>query len=1235
MSQQQVLLKAAGLYSFPNRLASIPNGALLKAENIVINRDNIAESRRGFKIYGNAMGSGTANTAHQMANYKETLLRHFGSGPGQFLEYDSDAAGTFVTFKFTSTGNVTNTSTTISNIPTTAELFVGMYISGTGIPGNSTISSIIDNTSIVISSAATITTVGATLTFTYNIQEVVTGLRIKSIEQNGNFYFTTSDGIKKISSANAAGFSAARITNAGGVKALDVFASINNNPGFLLAQNIVAYRIVWGIKDANQNLILGTPSERVIIRNANSSLSKTIDLRITIPQSITPTYFYQVYRTAAIPFVLTSTFSGNTTLGSTTITNIANTSSLVVGMTITGTGIPTNSTITSIPSTTSIVISAAATATNTGVNLTVSEELENADPGDEHGLVFEANPTTTDITNGFVTVNDITPESFRGANLYTNSNSGEGIAQANDIPPLAQDITSFKGFTFYANTKTRQRLNLSLLSTTQLKSYRTGSITSNTLANPTVITSANHGLTTGRTITISGSNSTPTINGSRVVTVISTNTFSVPVNVTVAGTAGSWATTDHSQLTITDGTTTNSYRFTTTNTTGNITNGSDVVINIPSTAGISTGLSVSGAGLSEGSTVVEIISATSVRLSEPAIATTAGVPLIFATESITNKYVALSQAATPSQQVDETARSLVRIINNQDSEIVQGFYISGVNDVPGSILLEARKLNQNAFYLNVESVLTGNQFNPALPVSGTTAISDNEVSPNRIYYSKFQQPEAVPLLNYIDVGPKDKEIVRILALRDSLFILKKEGVYRLSGADANSFQVLPFDFSTIIIGADGAVVLNNLIYLFTNQGIATVSDNGVNIISRPIEDQLVKLSSPQYTNFNMASFGVSYESDRAYYFWTVSATTDTNATQCFRFNTFTNSWTKFDLAKRCGIVNIDDDKLYLGAVDTNFLEQERKFFDRTDYADRQFDLNLNTNAVSTNSIILSSVTNASVGDILVQTQYLTIGRFNRLLTKLDRDAILSPKNYVSTLSATPGSNLSAKLDSLINKIATDVGRVAVAGATAAASYTALVPVGTSFIAQETAFNSLVALLNNDTGVAYSNYMTSTGTTEYELPIISINKNTVTVVTDFTYPLIEGPLVLYNHINTDLQFVPQFLADVSMTKHVSEGTYIFEDSSFSKATVSYASDLSGDFEQITINGNGTGIFGSSVYGQGLYGGNGSGVPFRTYIPREKQRCRYMNCRFQHNVAREVFSLYGISLSFNPMSSRGWR
>lgn len=63
-------------------------------------------------------------------------------------------------------------------------------------------------------------------------------------------------------------------------------------------------------------------------------------------------------------------------------------------------------------------------------------------------------------------------------------------------------------------------------------------ITAISIANPTNVTVANHGFPNGATIVFAGSNSTPTIDGSRVVTVVDANSFTVAVNVTGAGTQG-------------------------------------------------------------------------------------------------------------------------------------------------------------------------------------------------------------------------------------------------------------------------------------------------------------------------------------------------------------------------------------------------------------------------------------------------------------------------------------------------------------------------------------------------------------------------------------------------------------------------------------------------------------------------------------------------------------------------
>lgn len=73
-------------------------------------------------------------------------------------------------------------------------------------------------------------------------------------------------------------------------------------------------------------------------------------------------------------------------------------------------------------------------------------------------------------------------------------------------------------------------------------------IESASVANPTVITCTGHGLKSGDVITVVGSNTTPTINGDRTVTYVTDNTFTIPVNVSVAGTKGYFAKKEDAAL---------------------------------------------------------------------------------------------------------------------------------------------------------------------------------------------------------------------------------------------------------------------------------------------------------------------------------------------------------------------------------------------------------------------------------------------------------------------------------------------------------------------------------------------------------------------------------------------------------------------------------------------------------------------------------------------------------------
>lgn len=753
---QAVNLKVKGLYTNPSDLSDAPQGALTVADNIIIDKDDIAEPRRGFgRSYSGF--TGPTDTAQKFAFYQNYLFAHLTSNLLVYYTTKLDST----TANFTGTGSWT-TAGSVS---------------------------------------------------------APSGTKMRFATANQNLYFTTSQGIYKLDAHNNSP------VPAGGYKGLDVTATIvTPSSGTWLASNYsVAYRVVWGIKDANQNLILGAPSSRAVITNTGGSLA-AVQLKVLIPSGVTTAWFFQIYRSASI----------------------------------------------------------------------------NGTPTDELGLVYEANPTSTDISNGYVALfNDIVPDVLRGAMIYTAA-SQQGLANSYERPPLAKDIAVYRNVTFYANTLSKQRLYLNMLAV-----------------------GGTNGVQHGDTLTVGG------------------QVFTAQFN--------------------TENAASKQFAIDSLNTTGNITNTSNQLTNLAVTTGIVAGQSITGTGIPNGTTVSSI-SGTTVTMSANATATTTGLAVTFST------------GASVSQAIQDATDSLCRVVNQNASCTVYAFDTSIPTTLPGQLLFEERSIGGGTF------TATGANTTAWSPsISGSGASSTNDVQLNALYYSLTSQPEAVPLGNYFFVGSADKQILRILPLRDSLFILKEDGVFRLSGLDINSFRVDPFDPTTHLLASESAVVLNNQVFAFTDQGVVSISESGVQVKSRPIEYDLLSLQGQNYSVLQTASFGVAYDTERKYILFVPTLAADTTTTQAYVFNVFTNTWTRWPMAKTCGLVNpgpVGDNKLYLGDATTNYVNQERKSYSYQDYVDYGFQATIS--AVSGTTLTISNSDKINVGDVIYQSSsaYSTVTAVN-------------------------------------------------------------------------------------------------------------------------------------------------------------------------------------------------------------------------------------------------------------------
>ena len=478
-------------------------------------------------------------------------------------------------------------------------------------------------------------------------------------------------------------------------------------------------------------------------------------------------------------------------------------------------------------------------------------------------------------------------------------------------------------------------------------------------------------------------------------------------------------------------------------------------------------------------------------------------------------------SGTAAQNINDTARSLVRVINNSTTNTrLNGFYLSDFDELPGQILVEEKGVGGAAF----SAIFSGSSvaWNPPLPSSGTSISSTNDAFEHYLYFSKSQQPDAVPLTNFFAVGSADRKILRILPLRDALFIFKEDGIFRLTGVDEASFRVDLLDNTVTLLGAETASILNNQIYLLTEQGVATVSDTGVRVISRSIEIDLLELLSEDLDGVIEHSFGVSYESDRKYILFTIERSSDTVATQAYVYNNATSTWTRWTLSKTCGLVRRFDDKLYLGDATSNSVNVERKSRDFTDYVDDEIDVTLLT--VNEDQLTFSSIAGMEVGDIIFESS--------------------------------------------------------------------------------TIFAKIVAI-------------------DSETEVITVNRSV-----GFT----PGTIQLLKAIESIVEFLPEVSKNAGSLKQYRELSSLFKTAVFDSLQVGFKSDLSPAREEVSLVGQGIGLWGLIPWGSGQWGGGERAFPLRTYVPLEKQTCSQLTVRIRLKEAFSFFRLNGISYVYNMLSER---
>jgi len=560
-------------------------------------------------------------------------------------------------------------------------------------------------------------------------------------------------------------------------------------------------------------------------------------------------------------------------------------------------------------------------------------------PPEDFQLVYRAQPTSAEITAKAMSVDDVLADGFRGAELYTNTTQ-EGIAQSNHRPPKANSITEFKNHIFYGDIENRHRLYTALISVADL---------------------------TAGTSTLTISNGTQTLTLGSVADV---------ADATISSVADDGAGICELTTTGAHGYSSGDYvRF--LNVTG---------VDFPDV--------VNGKVYE-----VTVTAATTFTITEAWVATytaTGGTLDFYEDTGATPRFV-ISGSGTVSVAIDETARSIIRTINQASGNSTwYAYYDSSYEDVVGKIQITNRDMGGAQFYLTANSADTGAELTPPIPTTGTDYKSTNDDLQHAVMWSKEGQGEAVPLINIKRLGSANDPVLKVVGLRDSLFVIKKsDGIYRMTGSSSDNFNFEEFDGTVECTQLNSIAKGQNAIFLNSALGYSMVSDIGVEVIGAPNEYDDKK---PRYnTDFDVDGYGWFDEEDKSYFVSTHNDTDSTDNDIVNVYNTFTGAWMQREYGQYTNDPNIRCAKVisgytYYAPLSGNGILKEKKTLTDADF--QTPDIANTITGIDTDAKTITLGTTS----IIPAEAKLTQGNLTRTITAVNStsEVVLSSVNNLAT-----------------------------------------------------------------------------------------------------------------------------------------------------------------------------------------------------------------------------------------------
>lgn len=207
----------------------------------------------------------------------------------------------------------------------------------------------------------------------------------------------------------------------------------------------------------------------------------------------------------------------------------------------------------------------------------------------------------------------------------------------------------------------------------------------------------------------------------------------------------------------------------------------------------------------------------------------------------------------------------------------------------------------------------------------TNVLFDDVQVKNGIIVSKYNRPDAVSYKQVnspLRIGRDDREIERLVATEDSLYVFKsQEGIYRMDLAEGSEnpqvTSVILIDNTTWLVGTESVQEINESIYFLSNKGVIRLSGNSMSVLSDAIDVELrraLTTSIKANTTGSIRSFG--NETRKLYGVYIPNVAT-------FVYDISAGMWAKWDFGFDHTLVNADGRLLTTDTIGSwNYIRQD-------------------------------------------------------------------------------------------------------------------------------------------------------------------------------------------------------------------------------------------------------------------------------------------------------------------------